>query len=378
MRGHDVQLRRCAAGLLLTLVLAGCGGVSPSGAAQAFIHDHTACPVEQYANPQWSPGRGGASAGPLIYFNVLSLGATGHTDLHVMTALGRDDRLLVEDVLATLVAPDGATVLFQRPSPGTIQSYHFFVYDVASGEYRPLSTAGVRASWSPDSRWFVYAAPTNGAGSGINKIDIRTNQIAQLDRASTWSDWPMWSPDGRMIAFTRAQNLGSTDVIVMNADGSGLATLELGGLVCSSTNGIDEGRQLAAWRPDGQALAVERVCQVGTTISIIGTDGAELTRLNVPGGGAREVSWSPDGAQMVFTSRDNTTTATTVYTARVDGSAMRALAANASSPRWSPDGRQIVFVGQDASGLSEVYTIHPDGSALTQLTNNPGHGVCLH
>ncbi len=43
-------------------------------------------------------------------------------------------------------------------------------------------------------------------------------------------------------------------------------------------------------------------------------------------------------------------------------------------PRWSPDGKRIAFYS-DRSGSYEIWTIRPDGSGLTQLTETPGHSV---
>ena len=42
-----------------------------------------------------------------------------------------------------------------------------------------------------------------------------------------------------------------------------------------------------------------------------------------------------------------------------------------SYPRWSPDGRLIAFVSK-RDGNSEIYTMHPDGTAQTRITNDPG------
>lgn len=40
------------------------------------------------------------------------------------------------------------------------------------------------------------------------------------------------------------------------------------------------------------------------------------------------------------------------------------------SPRWSPDGTQLAFA-MDVAGNTDIYTVHPDGTSLTRLTNHP-------
>jgi Tol biopolymer transport system component len=41
----------------------------------------------------------------------------------------------------------------------------------------------------------------------------------------------------------------------------------------------------------------------------------------------------------------------------------------------SSDRRLIAFTSTDGTGNSDIYIVHPDGSGLTNLTNNPGHDI---
>jgi Tol biopolymer transport system component len=103
----------------------------------------------------------------------------------------------------------------------------------------------------------------------------------------------------------------------------------------------------------------------------------------VPGADVADLSWSPNpgggsGAHLLFTEHDHNTGIDSLVVAGPDGTNPRTVQAQASQPGWSPDGKQIVFVGQDAAGLDEIYTIGADGSGLSQITDNPGNGMCLH
>ena len=62
---------------------------------------------------------------------------------------------------------------------------------------------------------------------------------------------------------------------------------------------------------------------------------------------------------------------TNIYTACPDGSGLTNLTQNKASnthPAWSPDGRQIAFASTLAGG-SQIYVMNADGSGLEQLTS---------
>jgi Tol biopolymer transport system component len=44
------------------------------------------------------------------------------------------------------------------------------------------------------------------------------------------------------------------------------------------------------------------------------------------------------------------------------------------SPDWSPDGHWLLFRAQPGDGSSNVYKAHPDGTELTNLTNERPDG----
>jgi TolB protein len=45
----------------------------------------------------------------------------------------------------------------------------------------------------------------------------------------------------------------------------------------------------------------------------------------------------------------------------------------ADSPAWSPKGDKIAFQMMGENGSFDIYTIAPDGSKLTKVTNMPGN-----
>jgi TolB protein len=110
-----------------------------------------------------------------------------------------------------------------------------------------------------------------------------------------------------------------------------------------------------------------------------GTNALVMTDETSASGGA---DWSPDGSQIVFQRSPWTTAgsgAGEIWVMNADGTGQHAIthapeAAQENGwpvddePRWSPDGSLIAFVRG-----TDVYTVSPDGSNLTDLT--PGGGT---
>ena len=142
---------------------------------------------------------------------------------------------------------------------------------------------------------------------------------------------------------------GSSDIAVMNADGSGRESL---------TTGTPEDTD-PAWSPEGSRLAFVR----DGAIHLVKSDGSGLRRITA----GTTPAWSPDGQRIVFSRRVGR--GADLYLVRADGRGLRRLTrtvAIESDPEWSPDGRLIAFV-RDA----RLYLLRPSGSGLRRVTTGP-------
>ena len=174
---------------------------------------------------------------------------------------------------------------------------------------------------------------------------------------------------GSKIAFTsdRDQPNVSTEIYVMNADGSGVTRL-------TDTPGNSNG---PAWSPNGRRIAFHSNRGGGTDIYVMDADGgnvARLTNMTALGPRAHFANWSPDGQYVVFNSfvppRD-------IWVVRIDGTELTNLtqhAADDSRADWSPDGKRIAFVS-NRDGGEDVYLMNPDGSEVQRLTDAVGADV---
>ena len=196
----------------------------------------------------------------------------------------------------------------------------------------------------------------------------------QLTETAGNSNAPEWSPNGRYISFhsNRGGGVGESDIYIMNADGSGVFRLtNLYGL------GLG-GSHMANWSPDGRRVTFNSFFQGGLSpreIYVIDIDGTGLTNLtNHPSDDTRP-DWSPDGSTIAFMS--NRSGNPEIYVMRADGSdgtqptRLTFAPGPDAAPAWSPNGRHIAFQS-NRDGNTEIYVMNADGSDPVRLTFFPG------
>jgi Tol biopolymer transport system component len=180
---------------------------------------------------------------------------------------------------------------------------------------------------------------------------------------------------GRIMFIDRPDNI-TDHVFIMNADGSNSSRL-------TTKNVWAEG--YPTWSPDGTRICFEGYSD-GVGVYVINSDGTGMRRLSpIPGMDVRP-SWSPDGSLIVYTRVLSTPAPGSIPPTSImtmssqDGSgATTLLPADPAGtvfniePRWAPDGSAIVFMS-NRDGGQQIYSMKPDGSGVTQLTNNASAG----
>ncbi len=143
------------------------------------------------------------------------------------------------------------------------------------------------------------------------------------------------------------------------------------------------------WSPDGKQIAFSKHLPVAPgqsqqkAIFIINSDGSNLRRLtddheeNLNGGRLFETncSWSPDGQHIVFTSGRHTIPGkaqSDLYTIHLETKVMRRLTRGESLsafPTWSPDGKYIAYRDTPLNriGYPTIFVMHADGSGKHEL-----------
>jgi TolB protein len=168
---------------------------------------------------------------------------------------------------------------------------------------------------------------------------------------------PTVSPDGKTIVFVSSQ--GGLGLWSMPADGSAPP---------QRCPGVPVGASAPAFSPGGQEVAF--VCSDADAVSqlfqwTVGGSSQQLTH------GQVNVSAPAWGTRLMVALESNAL-------AWLDGAGTPDVVVSGegwnSSPALSPDGEWVAFMS-NRDGSPEIYRMHPDGSQLERLTQNPGYDV---
>jgi TolB protein len=227
----------------------------------------------------------------------------------------------------------------------------------------PAATAAASAALTPGPSPTILRAKAEGqivffddaSASKYAQIYIEDADGTNLRHlvVSTFDDrGPALSPDGRRVAFTRNAPEGSTEggVFVVNVDGTGLTRVDnVGGDVSWSPDGLQLVETRDLFEGDGstghnQGLWIEKADGHGAhQITLKGMRCPNAC----PPEQDNEARWSPDGKRIAFL-RDAFTSPEqySVFTIAIDGSDLRRVTPEGmevGNPHWSPDGTRILF-----------------------------------
>jgi len=199
---------------------------------------------------------------------------------------------------------------------------------------------------------------------------------------------PDVSHDGRLVAFQRCvaavdcDQEGAQNLYLMRSDGSRVRALT------HCTPGSDcLGSFDPAFSPDDRLIAFSRDQLDSSGVNFQGiftmwVDGTHLRRITSNGPDALPDSrprFSPDGRRLVF-SRELPGGNGQLMTVNLDGTHLRALlpGVNAFDPDWSPDGRRIAYswVHPTDDGVAvDVAVVSVHGGRVRPLTKTDGTGT---
>lgn len=171
---------------------------------------------------------------------------------------------------------------------GNDKTYILDVDHLLERKLSDLRVSGCCLSWSPDGETLTLVSDGSGGNSDIYLINPLGHNLRQLTRTSRQDGAPVWSPDGKQIAFVSNRD-GNFEIYVMNADGSEQRRV-------LHTDWPDYS---PVWSPDGTTLAlltIEALYYPAIYRVRIGcTQECETQRIVMDRTSKDALRWLPDG-----------------------------------------------------------------------------------
>jgi TolB protein len=108
---------------------------------------------------------------------------------------------------------------------------------------------------------------------------------------------------------------------------------------------------------------------------VINTNGTGAIRLTTNAAADHAPAWSPDGTRIAFQSTRGDGVGFDIFVMNAtDGGNVVRLSTDVGDdidPTWSSDGTKIAFVSS-RTGNAEIFTMNPDGTAKTNISNHVG------
>ena len=287
----------------------------------------------------------------------------GQTDLWIAPSSGGKAVRVTNDISLESPArwtPDGSALYFLSGRTGA----ELQMVPVSGGTARTVARLDgyqiQSASLSPDGGTIVFDSDRSG-NPDVWSVPVAGGEPTPLAVSPTVDGSPSFSPDGSQILFF-SDRAGSQDLYVMPAAGGAPRRLtELAGAVGTEP----------VWSPDGRTVAFSSSADTPTgDLWTVPAAGGTPTRLTRNDSRPTAISWSPDSKQIFF--RGEIAGKSDLYRIPATGGTPTGLGANpmiGAGTELAPDGRNIAFTTFD-KGWAFINLMPTAGGPPRRLTKD--------
>ena len=271
-------------------------------------------------------------------------------------AITFQDLMALSRVSEAQISPDGKWVAYRVGTPDMAANRipgNIWVVSTGGGAPRQLTSSGrdSRPVWSPDGKRLAFLSSRDGT-SQIYVISLDGGEAVKMTSLSTGADNVQWSPDGQWLAFT-------SEVYPYCQDDA-----------CNSQRDAEREkskvkariydrllyRHWTVWSEGKRSHLFVVPVGGGTPRDV--TPGAEYDVPPVQRGGAEDIAFSPDNKEICFTAvtdpMEAISTNGDLFTVPVAGGAPKRITTSTGfdgSPTYSPDGQTIAYRSQARAGF---------------------------
>jgi Tol biopolymer transport system component/DNA-binding winged helix-turn-helix (wHTH) protein len=270
---------------------------------------------------EWATGNSDKSSPPNAVFSTPS---------------GIGDAAAARSVLGLRLSTTRTVVLVGLIVCALALSFIYYSHSLRSKASQPTVTPAVTnvgekytPTLSPDGQHLAFVW-NGGAGPHFNLFVrvVGTEELLQLTKQPSLDFNPVWSPDGRYIAFCRISK-GTTGIYIIPALG-----------------GAERKVRSTLW------------------------DDQEFHEAFFAG----RLSWSPDGKLLAYSDRTSPNKAASIFLLSLDSLGVRRLTSPQRSrgdfnPEFSPNGRTLAFA-RDSQGVQSIYAIPVSGGDEQRITSD--------
>ena len=250
------------------------------------------------------------------------------------------------------ISPDGKQAVFAALGD-------LWLTDVTKPNSKPQKLTDDRfvdfdPAWSRDGNFIAYVSDRSGK-TEIWVRDLKLNQDRHLTQLDTEVQRPVWSPDGKRIAFFKVIGLAGLG-------GGALHLIDVKSGEIKQLRANIWAPSQVSWSPDGKYLALSALSVASSRFreglsqfQIISVEGAPKDDRNVTPHPDKSLAmrgddgpvWSPDGKTLAYIFDGRLWTVPVTASGEINGPPTRLNSELSDAPSWSGDSKSLLYVATD-------------------------------